>query len=143
MITLATKYFDEVQVDDKKFIHFEDGIPGFEERRKYAILNPLDEPDLCFLQSAEDPEVCFVMMYPALLVGDYNIEITDDVVRKLDIHVPEDIGIFTIVNMKDRLKESTANLKAPVIINFKNQKAIQGILDSTDFGTQEKVFVIN
>lgn len=143
MLNLETKYFNEVQVDDKKFIYFEDGIPGFEERHRFTLINPSDEPDLFFLQSIEDPEVCFVMMYPALLIGDYSIEINDDIVRKLDIKVPEDIAVYTIVNMKEDLKESTANLKAPVIINFKNQRAIQGILDKTDFTTKEKVFIKN
>ncbi len=140
MVTLATKYFEDVQVDDKKFIYFEDGIPGFEGYYRYAIINPSDENDLCFLQSIDEPEICFVMMYPALLVGEYNIEITDDIVRKLDINVPEDVGVYSIMNLKEDLKDSTANLKAPVIINFKNQRAIQGILNNTNFSTTEKVF---
>lgn len=140
MFTVPTKYFDEIQVDETKLIYFDDGIPGFEDQHKFTIVASEDLEDLNFLQSVEDPEVCFVLMYPALLVGDYNIEITDDIVKKLDIKVAEDVGVYTVMNLGENLKDSTANLKAPIIVNFENHKGIQGMLEDTNFGIKEKVF---
>ena len=140
MLKILTKYFDEIEVDESKIIYFDDGIPGFEDKHKYTLVASEGLEDLNFLQSVEDPSVCFMLMYPSLLVGDYNIEITDDVVRKLEIRVPEDVGVYTIMNMGNDLKSSTANLKAPILVNFKNHKGIQGILEGTPYAIREQVF---
>lgn len=140
MIKIPTKYFDEVEIDEGKLIYFDDGIPGFEDKHKFTLIAGEGMEDLHFLQSTEDPNVCFMLMYPSLLIGEYDIEITDDVVRKLDIKVPEDVGVYTIMNMGDDLKNSTANLKAPILVNFKNHKGIQGILEDTKYAMREYVF---
>ena len=35
---IDTKYFGEIEIDDGKIIHFENGIMGFEEYKDFTLL---------------------------------------------------------------------------------------------------------
>ena len=37
-MVIQTKYFGEIQIDETKVIHFEQGIFGFEDQKEFAIL---------------------------------------------------------------------------------------------------------
>ena len=59
---IRTKYFGELPLEENTRIEFPWGLPGFEQRRWFvAIRVPRTDP-LVFLQSLEDPELCFVTL---------------------------------------------------------------------------------
>lgn len=135
---IKTKYFDELEILSEDIITFENGIPGFEELHQYIIINQ-DEVNYSFLQSLENSEICFIIMPPALVVTDYDISISEDIINKLNIEKAEDVCVFGILNIPDNVKDMTINLKAPIVINIKNRKGAQEILDDDRYQIKYKI----
>ncbi|NLM44707.1 MAG: flagellar assembly protein FliW [Clostridiales bacterium] len=136
---IKTKFFGEVDIDEKQIVSFDEGIPGFPEYKKYVVLND-EELDFVFLQSAEEENLCFITMPPAMIVGDYNFDLSSDTVEKLELEKAEDAAVLAILNIPEDFKKMTANLKAPIIINTKNNKGIQELLDGDNYSMKHQVF---
>jgi len=134
----ATKFFGEIEVQDKDVIRFEDGIPGFMDLHEFILIND-QETDFVYLQSAEKQQVCFIMLPPALIVGNYDIDISEETVEKLKIKDPADVMLYSILTIPQDFKKMTANLKAPVVINLRNNKGRQEILDTEYYAVRHQV----
>lgn len=136
---IKTKFFGEIEIDEKQIINFVDGIPGFPEYKKYVILND-EELDFTFLQSIDEKDLCFITLPPAAIVGDYSFDLSDETVEKLELEKPEDAATLAILNIPEDFKKMTANLKAPIVINTKNNKGIQELLDGDNYSMKHQVF---
>lgn len=130
IMLLNTRHFGEIHIEDEKILNFPDGLPGFEELTKYIILeNPDEGVPFQWLQSIEDGEIAFVIINPFIFKSDYDFQIPKNAVEKLEIQAPEDVNIFSIVIVPEDISKMTANLQAPLIINTKNNKGKQIIID--------------
>lgn len=134
---IETKFFGQIEIGEKDIITFEDGIPGFPDLRKFALLH--DNQYLSYFQSIDNKGVCFVVIPPAAIVENYNIEISDDTVAKLGVEKPDDVAIYAIVNLNEDMNKITANLKAPLLINVQNNKGVQEILDDNRYDIRHKI----
>ncbi len=131
---LNTRNFGEIEIDDNKILSFPDGIPGFEDLKEYAIIqNPEEDVPFHWLQSVEDTDLAFVIANPFNFKADYDFRIPPSTVDKLKIEGPEDVLIFSIVLIPEDVSKMTANLQAPLIINTKNNRAKQIIIDNEDY----------
>ena len=104
-------------------------LPGFPERRRFALVQLDEDGVLCQLQSLEDPALRFLVMSPVPFFPDYAPEVADDVVEDLRIQSPEDVIVLLVVNAGESLDTTTANLMAPVVVNTATLRARQVILD--------------
>lgn len=137
---LKTKNFGEINIEEDKILTFPEGIPGFEELTKYVIIqNPDESMPFQWLQSLENGELTFVIINPFIFKSDYDFQIPQHIVEKLDIKQPEDINVFNIVIIPEDIGKMTANLQAPIIINTKNNKGKQIILDNTNYQTKHYI----
>ncbi|MBR3599674.1 MAG: flagellar assembly protein FliW, partial [Lachnospiraceae bacterium] len=75
---MNTKYFGEINIDEKEIITFKPGLFGFEDKTKFVLLSFLDEngesseDSLMCLQSTEDPQLAFIIMNPYYIVAEYD-----------------------------------------------------------------------
>ncbi|HWQ30247.1 MAG TPA: flagellar assembly protein FliW [Negativicutes bacterium] len=138
-MVIKSKFFGEIEMDDNSLITFEDGIPGFPDLHKYVIIPDDENECLSYLQSLEQRNVCFIIMPSVFIDNSYDIEISEVTVNKLELEVPEDALIYTILNIPEHFKDTTANLKAPIIINSKNNRGIQEILDDERYSIRHRI----
>lgn len=122
-------------------IIFKDGIPGFEEYKNYQIeINEDDENPFNILQSLDDEELSFIIIDPFTINPNYDFNLTESTVEKLEINEPIDVSVYTIVTIPDGDYQSmTTNLLAPIIVNTKNKQAKQIILNETQYSTKHKI----
>lgn len=138
---LNTRNFGEIQIEEEKILTFPDGIPGFEKLTKYIILqNPDEEIPFHWLQSVEDGDLAFVIVNPFIFRPDYDFEIPQNTIEKLNIQKPEDVHVFSIVIVPEDISKMTANLQAPLIINTNNNTGKQVILDNEDYPRKYYIF---
>ncbi len=104
-------------------------LPGFPDRRQFALVQLDEDGVLCQLQSLEDPELRFLVMSPVPFFPDYAPEVADDVVEDLRITSPDDVVVLLVLNAGESLATTTANLMAPVVVNTSTLRARQVILD--------------
>lgn len=135
---IKTKFCGEIEYSDENVIVFEEGIPGFPDLHKYALI-PVNDLVFSYMQSIEDEKVCFIVVPPAFVEPSYDIEISDEAVEKLQVEKPEDVNVLSIVTIPGDIKEMTVNLKAPILINIRNNKAVQEVLDDDRYSIRHKV----
>ena len=136
---IKTKFFGEIEISEKDVVTFDEGIPGFLDLHSFAVVNDGDDTYISYLQSLNEEKVCFIMMPPVFIEKDYDIEISDSVVKKLKIEKPEDVKLYTILTVPGNFKDTTANLKAPIVVNSRNNKAIQEILDDERYSIRHRI----
>jgi flagellar assembly factor FliW len=135
-----TKFLGDIEIDEKNIIHFEYGMPGFKELRKFILLSVEGNPDLYYMQSLEEVRVCFIIMSPFMILADYEADISEETVERLGVKRAEDVSLFSILTIPDDIKEITVNLQAPVVINNANNKAFQEILNSDKYLIKHKLY---
>ncbi|OIU69652.1 flagellar assembly protein FliW [Rossellomorea aquimaris] len=137
---INTKYHGEIEIKEDSVLNFEQGIPGFNEEKKFVIL-PLQDNELFhILQSVTTSQLGFVMTDPFLFTKEYDFELDQGTVELLGFTSEKDVKVLTILTMRETLNESTANLQAPIIINLANNKAKQVILNDTSYQTKHPIF---
>lgn len=124
---LNTTNFGEIDIDESALINFEEGIPGFEHVRRFALLQD-DEMIVDWLQGV-DKDVAFPIINPFAIKEGYEFKIPDADIKKLNIETQEDLLIYSIVVIPEDIKDIRTNLQAPIIINAKTKFAKQIILD--------------
>ncbi|MBS4538144.1 flagellar assembly protein FliW [Clostridium sp. D2Q-11] len=138
---INTKNFGNIEVLEESIIQFSEGIPGFQEQKRFVIIENEDEENpFQWLQAIDTPELAFVIINPFIFKKDYDFNIPESVVEKLNINSPHDIAIYTIVVVPEDIKKMTANLSGPVIINAKEKLAKQIILDDKRYNTKYPIF---
>ena len=118
-------------------ILFEKGIPGFENYR-YFNVNIVEGNERFYnIVSKEDSNIGLVSISPFEIKTDYEIELDDKFIKKLDIKDEKDLLVICLITLGKSLKDSTANLKAPIIINIKNNRGKQLILQDDKYKIKE------
>ena len=92
-------------------------IVGYGEGRLFARVFDEDNPALGWLQSLDDPAVCFVVADPSAFFDEYAFDLSEDVVVALDLQTAEEVEVLTILRLGATAAETTANLVAPVVVN--------------------------
>ena len=85
---IITKDNKKIDVSEDRVLTIPEGLLGFEEYTKYAIYESEFEPFL-WLQSIENQKLAFLIIDPFLICSDYETDIDDETLAKLDISKPE------------------------------------------------------
>lgn len=135
---IQTSRFGEMEVDEK-IIVFENGLLGFEDVKKYVLLNDADTA-FYWLQSVEKPDLALPCMTPYNVCEDYEPVISEEVFKKLELENDDDALLLCVVVIPQDISKTTINLRAPVIINTANCKAEQVILEDNRYEIRHFVF---
>lgn len=120
-------------------ILFEKGIPGFEDYKYFNINVIKDNEKFYSIVSKEDDNIGFISISPFEVKKDYEIDLDDEFVNELDIKSEKDVLVLCLITLGKTLKDSTANLKAPIIINIKNNRGRQLILQDDKYKIKESL----
>ena len=140
---VQTKFFGEVELDDNKVIEFPNGIIGFEDFKKFAIIYDVEddrETKISWLQSLEEPVLALPIVDPLAIVPDYAPMIEDELLKPLGNPADEDLLFLLVMTVPSDMKKVTANMKAPVIINTKTCTGVQLIVDNADYPVKYNVY---
>lgn len=131
-MVINTRVFGEVTIADDKILHFENGIIGFPDLTDFALIHDSDKGDnagIRWMQSLQETNFAMPVMDPLVVCPDYNPTVDDETLKVIgEIDVDELLVLATVTVPKDLTKMSV-NLMAPIIINVKERKACQLILE--------------
>lgn len=137
---VETTRFGVVEIDETSLVSLPDGLLGFEEYRQYCLIQHRPSASFRWLQSVEEPSLAFVVVDPSEHFQDYEIEIGDSDIHKIQLRGAEDAMVLVIVSIRDGGKSITANLAAPIIVNSKNLTAAQIVLQDERYETRHAMF---
>ena len=123
---VLTKAYGEVDVDERQRIIFPFGILGFDQLKRYVLLDARQQP-FYWLQCMDVVDVAFVLINPRIFRPEYELEVDPEELREIDIQAPDDILDFAIVTIPENPARMTANLRGPIIINKRTRVGRQSI----------------
>lgn len=124
---LKTRLFGDIEIEETGIITFEDGIPGFDDVKKYVLLGD-PEVSIEWLQGIEE-DVTIPIIDPFEIKLDYEFEIPENIEQLLDIKNPDDVIVRTVLVIPENIKEIRTNLQGPIVINKSAKKGKQLILN--------------
>ena len=133
---VKTKHFGDVELDDSKVIFFDNGILGFEDCKRYAILYDEKDgkrPEISWLQSLDEPALALPVISPFIVKPDYNPLIEDELIKHLGDLSDDNIIVLVSVTVPDDVEKISANLKAPFVINADLNRGAQIIVENSDY----------
>jgi flagellar assembly factor FliW len=136
---IQTSMYGEIEVSESSIVTFPVGIPGFEQLKKFVVLQLEDGVPFAYLQSIEEEDIAFVIVDPFLFYPKYDFELSESTIEELAITSQEDVIVWSIVTMKKVIEEATINLIAPIIINAEKQTGKQIILHGSDYTSRHKL----
>lgn len=138
---IQSKFFGEIEIEENKIITLIDGMLGFDKLTKYILIPHGQDNMFKWLQSTQDPTVCFLVVEPVSFMFNYSLEISDDVVDRIKIRTPEDVIIYSIVVTPEDPAKISANLCGPIVINAVNRMGSQVISSNPEH--QVKHYIID
>ena len=109
---------------------FGSGLPGFPDSHRFALVRMDEDDDAPFamLRCLDTPDLEFVVVHPFFFFPTYAPELDDEITDRLDLRSGDDAVILAIVTVPDEVKDATANLAAPIIVNRRTRQALQAVL---------------
>lgn len=135
---VKTKHFGEIELEDSKIITFDEGLIGFEDKKRYTILfnnesKSKTKGTISWLQSLDEPQLALPVVSPFVAMADYNPIVEDEVLAPLGELNDENLVILLTLTVPSDLTKMTVNLKAPIIINADTRKGCQAIAENPDY----------
>jgi flagellar assembly factor FliW len=135
---VKTKTMGIKEVDSSQIVTFPDGLFGFEDFKKYAVIDSEYEPFI-WLQSVDDEKLAFLIVDPFIISSDYEADIDDESLKKINVKSPEDVIVMAIVTVPADGSHITANLQGPIVINKRNNLCEQVILSDNRWTTKQDI----
>ncbi|MBH0205991.1 MAG: flagellar assembly protein FliW [Nitrospira sp.] len=141
-IQCRSSRFGALDIDDDSVLTFPSGLLGFPESRRYVMLDHDTEAPFKWLQSLDDPAVAFVIIDPDLLLTDYHIGVSGDVLAELQGNEESDLATAVILTIpSEDPGRMTANLRGPLLMNQRTKLCKQLVL-SDEFPTRHPLFPV-
>lgn len=136
---IQTKYHGEIRIDEGQIISFESGLPGFYDETQFVVLPLSEDSPFLALQSVKQEHIAFIVASPFIFFKGYEFDIDNATIELLNIENIEDVEVMAILTIEEPFENTTANLKAPIIVNKKEMKAKQIILHDASFETKHLI----
>lgn len=143
-MTIITKVFGEVTINEETIISFPNGIIGFPNLTQFVMLHDSesDVTPIHWLQSIQEPAFAMPVMDPLLVREDYSPEVEDELLKPLgDLNQEEMLVLVTVTVPRD-ITKMTVNLKGPIIINAANRTACQTIVEGDGYKVKFPIYDI-
>ncbi|ABJ77722.1 flagellar assembly protein FliW [Leptospira borgpetersenii serovar Hardjo-bovis] len=139
-IEIQTKPFGKMQISEKQILSFPEGLLGFEDYKKFALIEEEEESVFKWLQSVEEVDLAFVVIPPSLFKKEYKPLIPEQELQGIGITDLEDGLMLVIVTVPGEDPAlMTANMQGPILINKKTLLGKQFISRNESHSVREKI----
>ena len=136
--------FGEFDVPEDLVVQFPEGLPGFEDQKQFAFLPyTVDEDNspFAYMQSVQDPDLTLLLADPFLFFKHFSLDLNDEDAEQLGLTDSEETaGVYGVVAVPEKIDQMTVNLVAPIVVNWKEQKGMQIILNRSPYSTKHRLF---
>lgn len=135
---VQTSRFGALEVQEKDLIELPEGLFGFENLKKYFVVDPSDDTMILWLQSFDLPEIAFPILEPKIFRPDYHVRLSASELRALRLNevTPGETLVYAVLTVPEDPRQMTANLKAPIVINAKEGMGRQVVLQENEYSVK-------
>ena len=99
MRKVDTVRFGEIDVEEDKVVHFEQGIPAFEDEHEFIVIPYDAESPYYFMQSLATPDLAFLLTVPFVFFPEYEFELDDTTQKELGIKQQEEVLLYVLITI--------------------------------------------
>ena len=136
-MVFISKVHGKIVYEEENIITFNKGILGFDELKKFILVDLKEYEPFKLLHSLEDNEIGFIVTSPYDFFEEYEIKLNEETIKNLKVKSYEEIMIITTVTLNSDAKKITTNLQGPIIINISNKLGEQIIVDNSKYKVKE------
>ena len=141
---VKTRFFGEVDIEDEKILTFDNGIMGFEDMKRWTLIYDIEkgsEGPISWFQSLDMAELALPVINPYTVTAVYEPVVEDELLKSLGEFKDEELVTFlTITIPSEDPSKTTANFRAPILINPVNRKGIQVIVNNEDYPIKFSIY---
>lgn len=137
---VTTTRFGTIEITDEQLVTLVDGMLGFTEATRFALIEDEVGEPFQWMQSLEEPSLAFVVIDPSLLLAEYHFSVKKEQIRALKTADVEELQVFTIVTMAGEILDVTVNLQGPIVMNKNTRIGLQIVLNDPKFSTRHPLF---
>ncbi len=126
IVTIEHRRFGKLEIPEPDVLRFE-GLPGFPEARRFALLAHDRGEVLAWLVSLDDAGLAFVVTDPWQFFPDYAPALGESALQRLGARSRDDVEVLVMVSVRDG--QPTLNLLAPLVLCAPSRRGAQWILD--------------
>jgi flagellar assembly factor FliW len=139
-VKCPTTRFGEIEVDEDLVISMPGGLIGFEDCRRFVVVNENDKNPFRWFQSLDNGSVAFPIIDPWDFKPDYAPSISDADAAQLGIDSESPKLIFAVVTIpRQDPRRVTANLLGPIVINPVTRNGKQVIVADEHYGAKHSI----
>ncbi len=134
---VKTRLFGTQAVDPTTVITFPQGIPGFEENKKYKLFHQEGGSIVYWLQSLDEETLNFSVAESTNFNINYSFVLTDEEQSLLGLDNASDLLVLIMLHKEEgqnnpEKPQIKGSLKAPLIINIKTRIGMQKVLQEVE-----------
>jgi flagellar assembly factor FliW len=122
-----------LEVDEGDVINFPAGIPGFEDKHSWILVGD-EENAVMWLHSIDDGSLALPVTTPEAVKSDYNAKLPRESLEQIgELDINAVIILIVVAIPPGRPWDMTANLRAPIVVNWASRVAAQAIALNEDY----------
>ena len=142
-MTIETKLFGEIAIDESKIITFPQGIIGFPDLKDFLLIHDGEgSSNIKWMQSVQEPAFAMPVVDPLSIIADYNPDIEDELLKPLGDITQDNMLVLVTITVPKTIENMSVNLKGPIIINSETRKAAQLIIDDDKYQVKFPIYEI-
>ncbi len=137
---VKTGRFGQLTIGNEEIVSAPNGLLGFPDLKKFCLVDPVDDTLILWLQSIDQPEIAFPVLEPKIFRADYATRLSAAELRELKLTNVNNSAVFSILTIPEDVTQMSANLKAPIVINLKEQIMRQVVLQENEYSIKNLMF---
>lgn len=136
---LETRQFGSLEVEPASILTFPSGLLGFEDLKRFVLLERPEIAPLEWLQSVDNPQIVFTVIDPAVVFGNYHPELKAEDWDALGIPEDAPVTIRVLVTVPKDPADMTANLLGPLVMSPAHGKGRQLVLVDSEYPVRQRL----
>ena len=136
---ITTRRFGDLTIDPAKIISFPRGLIGFERYTRFVVLPFAEGTPFELLQAVDEKDLALVMLDPFLINNEYHFDVADEDLEILQVKERNELTIRVVVTLPQDLRQMTANLQGPILVNEKRLLGEQIVLVNANYSVKTPI----
>ena len=143
-MSIQTRLFGNIELDENKIINFCNGIIGFDNLKQFMIIHDSESENakILWLQSLDEASVALPVIDPLLIKEDYNPTVEDELFKNIGEIIDGEMLVLTTLTVPSDIEGITTNLRAPIIINPTTMRGCQIIVENEEYPVKYPIYDI-
>lgn len=119
--------------DGPAIVSFAEGLVGLPHSKRFGLVVPEEIDPLLRMRGLEEPDLCFLLVDPRLVLKDYRPVFPESTLAGLGLSTGSPGITLVVVCLASRPEQCSVNLLAPLLIDPVTMRGLQAVLEPCSY----------